>query len=753
MYKISMKMNINKLLLSFLFICILDFNALGDTIKEIEVTGNKRISKETIVLFGQIKLNQETNTNEINTILKKLYSTNFFKNIKIELSNEILKIDIIENPLVQSVNFEGVKNKSIIELLRENITLKEKSSFVYNIANNDKNKLSNILRTIGYYRSEVNPKYIENSNNTIDLIYEIYLGDKASIKKIKFIGDKKIKDRKLRNVITSEEDKFWKFITKNKYIDEQRIKLDEKLLKNYYKNNGYYKVKIDSSSVQFVDNDEFTLTFKIEAGKKYYFNKFSLDLPSEYNLNNFNDINKIFSKLEGKKYSLDKIEKILKEIDKIALTKEYEFIDASYNEIIVNNNQINLSIKLFESEKYYVERINVFGNFITEEKVIRNSLIIDEGDALNEILLNKSINNIKSKGIFKKVEKIIKDGTKKNNKIIEINLEEKPTGEIFAGVGTGTNGTSMQAGIKENNYLGTGVKLNTNLTLSNNKSTGIFSVINPNYKNTDKSSNFRVEVSEEDQLTNYGYKSGKEGFILGLNYEQYTDIFFSPSISVYHEDLETSDNASATKKKQAGSYFDTEFRYGLTLNKLNSNFQPTDGFKSSFNQTIPIITEEGTIVNSYRLSKFHPIKDNMTFSVRFLATAVNSLTNDDVRLTKRAYIPDNRLRGFASGKIGPTDSGDYIGGNYASALNINTTLPSLFPDLQELDFNLFLDAANVWGVDYDSTLDSNKVRTSTGLSVDWYTPIGPLSFSFAVPMSKAESDTTETFRFNIGTTF
>ena len=240
---------------------------------------------------------------------------------------------------------------------------------------------------------------------------------------------------------------------------------------------------------------------------------------------------------------------------------------------------------------------------------------------------------------------------------------------------------------------------------------------------------------------------------MGLSYEQYRDVFFSPSISLYHDNLETDSTASASRKKQEGDYIDAEFSYGLTLNTLDSNYQPTEGIKSSFYQTLPIVTDDGIVTNSYRIAKFQPLTDDMIFSVRFLATAVNSITDDDVRMTKRAYLPENRLRGFASGKIGPKDSGDFIGGNYASALNFNTTLPKLLSDLQDLDFNFFIDAANVWGVDYDSSLDNSKIRSSTGLSVDWHTPIGPLSFSFALPLSKADTDSTETFRFNIGTSF
>ena len=751
MYKVINIMN--RIIAIIILIVTFSTNVLAEIIENVNVKGNNRVTKETIILFGEIKLKEEINAVELNNIIKNLYDTKFFKNVSISILNNTLEIEVEENPLVQSVSIEGVKNKNIIKILRENMTLKEKSSFVPSIALDDKKKLLNILRSNGYYKAKIKQNYTESSNNTVELIYNVSLGKKASIKKIRFIGDKKIKNRKLRNIIVSEEDKFWKFISKNRFIDEKKISLDKKLLKNYYKNNGYYNVNVESSSVQLLDEDDFLLTYKIDAGEKFYFNKLSLDLPPEYNKQNFVSLNKVFKKLKGKKYSYRKIQNILEEIDKIALSKEFEFIDANYDEKIINKNQINLSIKLFESEKFYVEKVNLYGNYITEEQVIRNSLIVDEGDPLNEILLNKSINHIKSSGIFKTVKKTVKKGSEKNTKIIDIVVEEKPTGEIFAGVGTGTAGSTFSAGIKENNYLGKGIKLDTNFTVSERKSTGIFSVRDPNFKNSDKESMYRIEISEDDQLSSFGYKSNKEGFSLGLNYEQYKDVFFSPTLSLYHDNLETDASASASRKKQEGDYVDAEFSYGLSLNRLDSNFQPREGFRSSFNQTLPIVTDDGIITNSYRMAKFIPLENDTILSVRFLATAVNSITDDDVRLTKRAYIPQSRLRGFEAGKIGPTDSGDYIGGNYASAINFNATLPKLLTEFQNLDFNLFLDSANVWGVDYDSSLDNSKIRSATGLAVDWLTPIGPLSFSFAVPLTKADSDTTEGFRFDIGTSF
>ena len=751
MYTVINRMKI--IFKSILIIFIITISANSEIIKEIKVNGNKRVSSATIKIFSEIEVNSDLSVNQLNDVVKKLYSTNFFNNVELIVEKNILYISVIENPLIQTLTFEGVKNKRIIKLLNEQIEMREKSSFIKNRVKNDEEKIINILRTNGYYFSKVTPKIKKNDNNTVDLIFEIDLGDKAYIKKITFIGNKKIKENKLKKVIISEEAKFWKFVSSRKFLDLNRIKLDEKLLYNFYKNKGYYNVSVESSSAKVIDESNFELIFNINAGKKYYFGQIDLIIPDEYSPESFKKIINVKDKLKGKTYSLNKIKKILNEIDEIALTKEFEFISAKYKENIIDNN-INLLIKLEESKKFYIERINVFGNYITEENVIRNSLLVDEGDAYNEILVNKSINEIKSRRLFKTVNKIIDDGSSKDLKIININVEEQPTGEIFAGAGTGTSGSSLSFGIKENNYLGKGVKLDSQVSISDTALQGSLTMNNPNYKNSQKSLRTSLEATKIDQMSRFGYESTKTGFSIGTVFEQYEDIYFSPSISNYLETLKTSSVASDAKKKQKGDYFDSSFNYGLSLNKLNQNFQPSSGFKSTFFQSLPIYSDDYSIENKYDFVKYYSPNENAILSFRFLAQSINSLTGDDVRISKRIYIPSKRLKGFEFGKIGPKDGNDYIGGNYATAFNFATTLPGIFKDLETIDFSFFVDAANVWGVDYSDTIDDNsKIRTSSGLAVDWLTPIGPLSFSFAKPITKADTDRTENFRFDIGTTF
>ena len=391
------------------------------------------------------------------------------------------------------------------------------------------------------------------------------------------------------------------------------------------------------------------------------------------------------------------------------------------------------------------------GNFITDEKVIRNSLIIDEGDSFNDILFNRSISNLKSLNIFKSVDyKIVEE--KNFKKVIDITVEEKPTGEVFAGAGTGTTGSNITAGIKENNYLGLGIKLDTNLTLTDDSIKGKFSVLNPNYNNSDKSLKTVIESSTDDFFTLSGYKTSKTGFTIATEFEQMNDMFVNLEMSNYYEDLKTSSTATSIVKKQEGNYFENLISYSLKYNKLDQNYQPTDGYINSFSQTFPLISDDRSIEHKFTNAMYHTLGDNIILSAQLYINTINSL-DDNVRISKRVFVPSRRLRGFEGGKIGPKDGTQYIGGNYATALNLNSTLPNIFFENENLDFNLFMDLANVWEVDYDSSLDSNKIRSSTGVAVNWFSPIGPLSFSYAIPISDADTDITENFRFQIGTSF
>ena len=729
------------------------FNVNAQIFNEIEVKGNKRLSVETILMFSGLRTNVDYEADDLNFAIKSLYETNYFKNIEINIFENKLELQIVENPIIQSTTINGIKNKSLLKQLA-NITKKsEKYPFLKSKVKDEKNILLNLVRSAGFYFSDIEAKVIDNKNNSVNLIYNFNLGDRAVIKNINFQGKKIFKDSKLRNVIKSEEGKFWKFLTQNKYLDERKIQLDENLLTEFYKNKGYFNVKVKSSYAKNIENKFFELNYNIDAGIKYYFKEININLNDSFDKTNFKNVIVTKNKLIGEKYSKKELEKMLDEINQVSLEKEFVFVDVNYDLTVFNKDQIKIDINFKDLDKIYVEEINILGNFITEEKVIRNSLIVDEGDPYNEYLFQKSISNIKSRGIFKSVKPNVRISKKDNQmRIIDINVEERPTGEIFAGAGAGTTGSTLTAGIKENNYLGKGIGLSTFLSLSEDQIKGKFSVENPNYKNTDRSLNTVIESTSSDFLSTGGFKTSRTGFGIGTGFEQYSDLYVNLDISAYYEKLETASTASAHKKRQEGDYLENLLSYNISLNKLDQNFQPTDGYKIGFKQVLPIYSDDLSIANTLNFSKYTSISDNLILSGNFLFMAVNSI-DDDVRVSRRIYIPSSKLRGFESGKFGPKDGDEYVGGNYGSAINLNTTLPSFFSGNEDLDLSLFLDAATIREVDYDSSLESSEIRSATGIAVNWYTIVGPLSFSYAIPLSSEPSDKTEKFRFRIGTSF
>ncbi len=749
--------NLNKLMkpiILFIVTLLLSFSvSKAEIYKEIVVEGNERLSVETVIMFSGLNLSDDLTINDLNSSIKKLYKTNYFKDIKITQKNKILKIIIIENPIIQSIKINGIKNKNTLSKLEELTKKSEKYPFLKNRILNQNNLLLNIVRGTGYYFAEINTKVIDNQNNSVDIIYNFSLGERAIIKKINFQGKKVFSDSKLRNIIRSEEGRFWKFITSNKYLDELKIKQDEKRLKQYYQKKGYYNVNVKSSYAKNINNKFFELNFNIDSGEKFFFNDISIEINDDFNKENFVEIQNDIKKLKGKKYSSKIVNNILDEIDQILLLREFLFLNTKYDLSIIDKNKINLKFKFEDLEKFYVERINIFGNFITEEKVVRNALIVDEGDAFNEVLLDKSINSIKSRGIFQKVESKIKtSNTDKQKKVIDILVEEMPTGEIYAGAGTGTSGATITAGIQEKNYLGKGIKLGTNILISEDEIKGKFSVTNPNFKNTDRSLKTTLESTSSDFLSTGGFKTSRTGFSLGTGFEQYSDLYVNLDISTYYEKLETASTASAHKKKQEGDYLENLFRYKVIMNKLDQNYQPTQGYMFSFDQELPIYSDDLSVGNTLNLSKYHSVSDNLILSGKLFLKSVNSI-DDEVRVSRRIYIPSKNLRGFEPGKIGPKDGVEYVGGNFGSALNLNSTIPNVINGFENIDLNLFFDAATLREVDYDSSLESSKIRSSTGIAVNWFTIIGPLSFSYAIPLSKETTDQTESFRFRIGTSF
>ena len=741
--------------LTKILIIFITFTSISyaEIIKGIKITGNERVSEETIKVYGAIDEGKtDYSKQDLDKILKNIYETNFFKNVSVEIKNQFLIIDLEEYPVINQLVLLGEKASRIKEQIKKIIKSKEKSSFIQNNLIDDINTIKSLYSTIGYNFAEVTTKVKELDAKNLDLIFEINRGEITRISKISFLGDKKIKEKRLRDIIASEENKFWKFITRNTRFNENLINLDKRLLVNYYKSIGYYDVKVTSSSVQVQDTKNVNIVYTIDAGQRYTIKKITTNVDSVFSKQLFFPLEKIYNKYVGDYYSPFKIKKILDEIDLLIESNNLQFVEHEVQEII-ENDEIVLSFNIREGEKVLVERINILGNNVTNENVIRSELLVDEGDPLTETSLNKSIAKIKSRNIFKSVNSVVKNGSKNNLKIVDIKVEERPTGEISAGAGIGTNGGSFAINISENNWLGEGKKINFELELSEDSLKGQINYQNPNYDLLGNSLNYNLTNVTNDK-PDQGYENKLLSTGISTSFEQFKNIYTSLGLDFSYDDLRTTNNASSSLKKQEGEFLELAGNYGFSYDQRDRAFMPTSGSIVRFNQVLPIVADRPFIGNTISSSSYNTISENIVGAAKFYVTAINGLDDENVRLSKRKSLSTSRLRGFEKGKIGPVDSNDHIGGNYAAAFNLEANLPNLLPESTNTDISVFFDAGNVWGVDYDDTIDdSNKLRSSSGVAASWISPLGPMTFIFAQNLSKAKTDKTEFFNFNLGASF
>ena len=743
-----------KILFYFLFLILITLNLSlkAEIIDKIIINGNKRISDQTVILYGKIKIKEDINEQKVNEIINNLNSTNFFEDINVQLKNNILTLNLKEYPILNQILIVGEPSRKLSDQIKKNLTLKEKSSFIKSYLAKDIDIIKKLYSSAGYNFVTVETKINRVNNDNFDLLIEIDRGKKTKISSIKFIGDKKIKDRKLRDIIASEEDRFWKFISKNTNFNQSLISLDTRLLKNYYKSIGYYDVTISSNSAEMNDQDNIDLIYSIDAGKRYTIDKITTNVDPVFDNELFFPLKKSYEKLVGKYYSPFAVKNILEDIDNIIDKNNLQFVEHNVEEK-VSEKTISIKFNIFEGKRELVERINITGNSITNESVIRAELLLDEGDPFTVLNLDKSISKLKAKRIFRSVTSEVLDGSRNNLKLININVEEMPTGEISAGAGIGTEGGSFEATVSENNWLGEGKKLDFSIATDAESLSGRINYTDPNYNFLGNSMNYFVSSTQNDK-PDQGYENTL--FTAGINtsFEQFKDIYTNLGVSISHDDLSTLDSASASLKKQSGSFSELLGSYGLTKDTRDRAFMPTSGSIISFDQSLPIFADKQAITNTFRATKYKLITNDVVGAGKLYLSSINGIGEDDVRISKRRGLSTRRLRGFERNKVGPVDGSDHIGGNYVAALNFEATLPNLLPETYKTDVGLFLDFGNVWGVDYDDSLnDSNKIRSSTGVAANWLSPIGPLSFVLSTNLSKADTDKTESFNFNLGTTF
>ena len=736
------------------FLLILTTFAFAE-IKEVKISGNKRISTNTIESLVDKKITQ-IDSIYINNLTRKVYNTEFFSNVKINFDNNILNIIVEENPIVNFFYINGITGSDLDEI-NKIVSLKENNIFSVSKLKKDLEDVKDYYKSSGFYFAVVEPEIIKIDGNQINLILNINKNDISKIKNIYFIGDKYFSSGQLSDIISSAEDSWWSFFS-NSSLNEDRIENDKKLLKLFYKSNGFYDVQIESAFANLDKKNNFNLTYSINSGKKYKFG--NVEIKTEDSIlkdSSILNIKNISEKiLKDKNYSMPVIFEIEKKVNIYLEDEKYLNIEVDIDEIKKTDDRIDLVIKLNTLKKNLIGKIIIHGNSITEEKVIRDNLLVSEGDILNISKVKKSIDNINSKNIFRKAEYKISDSDLlKNSKDLNFYVKEQPTGSISAGIGYGSNGGLLEGAVNEKNFLGKGIDLNFTGRLSSEKVSGVLSYIDPNFNNTDRELASYL-YSESDDYSNAGYSSKRIGEKLGLKYEIFNDIFLRPYATIQFDKLETNSNASSLLRSRDGNFTTTLLGYNLSADYRNSKNLPTSGTLSFFDQSFATLISDIPTIQTSVGSTFYQelINEKFIGSAKLKLSNVTALDNKDTKLSDRIFASTSDLRGFELRGVGPIDSGSHVGGNYLAVLNLKSTFPNPIPDSLRPKSYLFYDIGNVWGIDYSDVIpNSYKLRSSTGIALDLVSPIGPLSFTYSIPLSKASTDKEQRFLFNIGSSF
>ena len=737
-----------------LFLLILTSYSFAN-IKEVKIFGNKRVSSNTIEALVD-KKNTQIDTFYINNLTRIIYNTEFFSNVKITYDNNILNISVEENPIINFFYINGITGDDLDEV-NKIVSLKENNIFSVSKLKKDLEDVKDLFKSSGYYFVVVEPEVIKIDDNQINLILNINKKDISKIKNIYFIGEKYFSSGQLLDIISSAEDNWWSFFSKSS-LNEDRVEYDKKLLKSFYKSKGFYDVQIESVLANLDNKNNFTLTYSINSGKKYTFGNIEIKTEASiFKESNISDIKNISEKIiKGKMYSTPAILTIEKQVNTYLEDEKYANIEIDIEEIKKSDEKIDLILKLNSLKKTLIGKINVYGNSITEEKVVRDSLIISEGDILNISKIKKSIDNIDSKNFFKKTDyKITDSDLQKNSKDLNLYVKEQPTGSLSAGIGYGSSGGLLEGSINERNFLGKGIDLNFTGRLASEKVSGVFSYIDPNFMNSEKElANYFF--SETDDYSNAGYKSKRIGDRLGTRYEIFEDIYLRPFGILQFDKLETNSNASSLLRSRDGNFTTTTLGFNLLADFRNSKNLPTSGSLSFFDQSYATLISDVPTIQTSVGSTFYQelINEKFIGSAKLKLSNVTAFDNKDIKLSDRLFASASDLRGFEARGVGPIDSGSHVGGNYLAVLNLKSTFPNPIPDILRPKSYLFYDIGNIWGVDYsDVVSESSNLRTSTGIALDVTTPIGPLSFTYSIPLSKASTDKEQRFLFNLGSSF
>lgn len=727
-------------------------------IQNVEVRGAQRVDPGTVRSYMLIKEGDPFDPRRIDRSLKSLFATGLFADISLRREGGTLVVNVVENPVINRIAFEG-NDAFDTDTLKSEVSLRPRVIYTRTKVQDDVRRILTIYRQSGRFGASVEPKLIQLEQNRVDLVFEVNEGEETKVRNVRFIGNKEFDDDRLQEVIQTKETAWWRIFSSDDVYDPDRLNLDRELLRRFYLSNGYADFKVNTAIAELTPNkSDFFITFGIDEGERYQFGTVEVDARLK-DLDPV-DVKEAIEVDDQDWYDAEEIEKTVDRLTEVVGTLGYAFVDVRPR---INrdreNRKINVTFVINEGPRVFVEKINIAGNVRTLDKVIRREFKLVEGDAFNASKLRRSRTRIRNLGFFEAVDVEQIPGSAPDKTILNATVEEKPTGQITLGAGFSSEvGILGDIQLQERNFLGKGQDLKLQLQIAAEASQIDLSFTEPYFLDRELSAGFDVFRTARDLQDTSSFNLERTGFRLRTGYRITEDLNQTWRYMFRFSDISNvDDDASTLVQAQEGKSTQSQVSHIISYDKRDRILNTTNGYLLQVETDLAGL---GGSVRHFRntaqASTFYPIADQWIVSLTGKAGLITDL-GKDILLSERYFIGGNDVRGFETAGIGPRDiaTDDALGGEWMYAGSFGLKFPTGLPAELGVSGRLFTDFGSSGGLSpvNATTEDESSLRMGIGAGVTWESPFGPLGLDFAYPILREDFDNKEFVRVNFGARF
>ncbi|WP_284283216.1 outer membrane protein assembly factor BamA [Roseicyclus marinus] len=732
-----------------------------------DVQGNARISDSAILTYAGIAPGASVTGAQVNDALQRLQNTGLFEAVEITPRGGTLVIEVQEYPTINRITVEGNRRLDDDALLSA-IESVPRRTYSPSVAEQDANAIAEAYRVSGRLTATVTPRIIRRSDNRVDLVFEVAEGGVIETERLSFVGNRAYSDRRLRRVLESTQAGLLRQLIRRDTFIAERIALDRQLLTDFYQDRGYVDFQILSVTPELSrDRGAYFVTFNIQEGQSFDIGEITTvsEIPG-IDAAEYQDVIRIST---GETYSPRLIDNTISRMETLATQQGQRFVRIEPR-ITRNDADLTLDVEFVISrgERVFVERIDIEGNTTTIDRVIRRQFTQVEGDPFDPRAIRQAAERIRATGFFSDVAVEGRPGSTPDQVIVDVDVEEQPTGSLGFSVSFSTDtGAGLAVNFSEENFLGRGQAVRLGFNTTEGSQSFNFSFTEPYLLSRDLSGTIGLFYTETDsQNREFDTLDIGARFGLGFPVSEFgrMDVYYGLEVNEISGLSATNSSAilRAEPTDRLNSYVGAQYAYDTR----NTGLDPTQGVRLQFGAELAGLGGDTEYLETTFLgiAERQVMREEVTLRASFEAGALQMLDGDS-RLADRFTLSSRQMRGFEANGLGPRDlnvaNRDALGGNYFAVARFEAAFPLGLPDEYGISGGLFYDVGTVWGLDNvnggpngaNPVDDSIAWRQAIGVSVFWDTAIGPLRFNFSHPLQFESYDLTRNFDLTVETRF